>query len=208
MSPTVSVDVKQHIEPWFGTGRHSLSLTRQPTSEDSPNSLLSMTRSHRWWFITKIWKSDHRLNITLGTDIKFTFSFLSAKSVLMKYIFALFQDSKASKRGQFEYKWASSFTHLGHFDIPRQAITLKQLLNCVFLFTIYVPRQSPAPLPKLRLTRVRMHEFSQSEGIPSGTEALRWHETCEFKLKEEKIKRIFAYLAHLCTFMYLLSDPY
>ena len=33
-------------------------------------------------------------------------------------------------------------------------------------------------------------------------------EMCEFKLKEEKIKRIFAYLAHLCTFMYLLSDPY
>ena len=31
--------------------------------------------------------------------------------------------------------------------------------------------QNSAPLPKLRLTRVRMREFSQPEGIPSGTEA-------------------------------------
>ena len=42
-------------------------------------------------------------------------------------------------------------------------VTFKQLLNCVFLFTIYAP-ESPAPLPKLRLTRVRMREFSQPEG--------------------------------------------
>ena len=30
----------------------------------------------------------------------------------------------------------------------------------------------PAPLPKLRLMRVCMREFSQLEGIPSGTDAL------------------------------------
>ena len=40
-----------------------------------------MTRSHRCWFITNIWKSDHRMNVTLGTDIKFTLSFLPAKSL-------------------------------------------------------------------------------------------------------------------------------
>ena len=39
-----------------------------------------MTRSHRCWFITNIWKSDIRFNMTLGTDITFTLSFLSAKS--------------------------------------------------------------------------------------------------------------------------------
>ena len=64
-----------------------------------------------------------------------------------------------------------SFIHIGHFNIPRPAVTFKQLLNCVFLFTIYVPH-SPAPLPKLRLTRVCMREWSQPEGIPSWTEAL------------------------------------
>ena len=51
-----------------------------------------------------------------------------------------------------------SFIHIGHFNIPKPAVTFKQLLNCVFLFTIYAP-QSPDTLPKLRLTRVRMREF-------------------------------------------------
>ena len=36
---------------------------------------------------------------------------------------------------------------VSHFSIPRPAVTFKQLLNCVFLFTIYVP-QSPPPLPE------------------------------------------------------------
>jgi len=45
--------------------------------------------------------------MTLGTDKKFTLSFLAAKSsVLMKVNFVLFQDSKALKQGQFEYKRA------------------------------------------------------------------------------------------------------
>ena len=43
--------------------------------------LQSMTWSHCCWFITNIWKSDHHLNMTLGTGIVFTLSFLSAKSV-------------------------------------------------------------------------------------------------------------------------------
>ena len=43
------------------------------------NSLQSMTLLHSCWFIADIWKSDHHLNIfmTLGTDIKYTLSFLS-----------------------------------------------------------------------------------------------------------------------------------
>ena len=45
------------------------------------NSLQSITRSHRCWFIINIWKSDHRMNVTLGTDIKFTLCFLPAKSL-------------------------------------------------------------------------------------------------------------------------------
>ena len=55
--PTVSVDVKQHLNNFL----QSVTVT----------SLL---------FITNIWKSDHCLNMTLGADIKFTPSFLPAKS--------------------------------------------------------------------------------------------------------------------------------
>ena len=71
-----------------------------------------------------------------------------------------------------------SVSHISHFNIPRTAVTLKQLLNCVFLFTIYAPH-SPAPLLKLRLTQMRIREFSQPEDIPSGTEALT---SCEVKI--------------------------
>ena len=42
----------------------------------------------------------------------------------------------------------------------------------VFLFTIYTP-ESLAPLPKLGLMQVCVCTFSQPEGIPSGTKALR-----------------------------------
>ena len=142
-----------------------------------------MTQSHHCWFIINIWKSDHHLNMTLGTelDIKFPLSFLSAESLCWwKWILSYFKTQKLW--GKFEYKsvglifWcghccAFSFTHISHFNIPRPAITLKQLQNWVFLFTVYAP-QSPAPLPKLRLTWVHIREFSQPEGMPSGTEAL------------------------------------
>ena len=54
-----------------------------------------MTRSHRCWFITNIWKSDHRLNMSLGTNIKFTLSFLSAKSLCWwKAILSYFKAQK------------------------------------------------------------------------------------------------------------------
>ena len=86
------------------------------------------------------------------------------------------------KLGQSEYKWvaylvngqccAFSFIHIDHVNIPRPAVSFKQLPTCVFLFTIYAS-QRPTPLPKLRLTRKRTHEFSQPEGILSGTEELK-----------------------------------
>ena len=54
---------------------------------------------------------------------------------------------------------------MGLFNIPRPAVTFKQLLNCVFLFMIYAPK-NPAPLPILRLSQVHMHKFSQPKDIP------------------------------------------
>ena len=54
-----------------------------------------------------------------------------------------------------------------------------QLLNCVFLFRIYAP-QSPAPLPKLGLTRVCMCKFSHPKGIHSETEAFSAQSTLIF----------------------------
>ena len=56
-----------------------LACLQEQAGKFERNSLQSMTQSHRCWFIRNIWKSDHRLNMTLGTDIKFTLSFLSAK---------------------------------------------------------------------------------------------------------------------------------
>ena len=114
----------------------------------------------------------------------------------MKVNFVLFQDPKALKWGEFEYKsaeliyWcgqccAFSFTHISHFNIPRPAVTFKQLQNCVFLFTIYAP-QSPTLLPKLRLTWVHIHEFSQPEGMPSGTEALSFIWEGQHQQQEEE----------------------
>ena len=59
------------------------------------NSLQSMTQSHRCWFITNIWKSDHHLNMTFGTDMKFTLSFLSAKSLCWwKWTLSYFKTQK------------------------------------------------------------------------------------------------------------------
>ena len=83
----------------------------------------------------------------------------------MKVNFVLFQDSKALKHLNTNGKGLSNdvdsdFVHtfsvkiqasdIGHFNIPRPAVTFKQVLNCTFLFMIYAP-QSPTLLPKLRL---------------------------------------------------------
>ena len=54
-----------------------------------------MAQSHRCWFITIIWKSDHHWNMTLGRDIKFTLRFLSAKSLCWwKWFLSYFKTQK------------------------------------------------------------------------------------------------------------------
>ena len=54
-----------------------------------------MTQSHHCWFFTHIWKLDHLLNMTLGTDIKFVVTFLSAKSLCWwKWILSYFKTEK------------------------------------------------------------------------------------------------------------------
>ena len=144
-----------------------------------------MTQSHRSWFITSIWKLDHRLNMTLGTDIKFTLSFLSAKSLCWrKWILSYFKTEKLwSEDNLITNGWSGAYLVTWtvlcfqfHTSVTSKFQGQPLLSNSCwtasqFLFTIYTP-QSPVPSPKLRLTRVRMREFSQPEGIPSGTEAL------------------------------------
>ena len=55
-------------------------------------------QSHHCWFVTNIWKSDYRLNMTSGTDTKFTLtslSFLSAKLLCWwKWILSSFKTQK------------------------------------------------------------------------------------------------------------------
>jgi len=147
--------------------------------------------SHCGWFITNIWKLDHCLNMTLGTDVKFTLSFPFAESLCWwKWMLSYFKTQKPWSEENLNTNRRSlssdvdsavlSVSHTSvtstHFNIPRPAVTFEQLQNCIFLFTVYAP-QSPAPLPKLRLTWRHIHDFSQPEGMPSGTEA--WSFTWE-----------------------------
>ena len=65
-----------------------------------------MTRSHHCWFITNIWKSDHHLNMILGTDIEFSLSFLSAKSLCWwKWILSYFKTQKLWSEGNLNTIW-------------------------------------------------------------------------------------------------------
>ena len=145
-----------------------------------------MTQSHRCWFIRNIWKSDYHLNMTLGTDIKFTLSFLSAKSLCWwKWILSYFKTQKLWSKDKLNTNgWSlSSDVDSAVLSILHTSVTLtfqgQPLLSnscwTVFFWTvfmIYAP-QSPTPLPILRLMRVHMNKFSQPEGIPAGTEPLR-----------------------------------
>jgi len=65
----------------------------------------------------------------------------------------------------------SAVVSVSHTSVS-SAIFFKQLLNFVFLFTISAP-QSPNPFAQIKTDAGAMHKFSQPEGIPSGTEALR-----------------------------------
>ena len=119
-----------------------------------------MTWSHCCWFITNIGKSDHRLNMTLGTDIKFTLSFLSAKSQRWwNWILSYFKTQKLWSEHNLNTNGSGLssdvtltvlcfqfHTHIGYFYIPRSAVVFKQLLNCVFLSMTYA-HQNPVPSP-------------------------------------------------------------
>ena len=95
----------------------------------------------------------------LGTDIKLT---QLSKFYLLNHCVDESDYFLISRLKSFEAR--TIWTQMG--------VTFKQVLSCVFLFMINAP-QSPAPLPKLRLTWVWMLKFSQLYGIPLGTEALR-----------------------------------
>ena len=88
----------------------------------------SMTRSPYCWFITNIF-------------------FLSAKIiVLMKVNFFSFQDSKASKRGQLQYKWAGLVLDSAVLSVSHTSVNSTFQGQHYFLFAIYAS-QSPAICP-------------------------------------------------------------
>ena len=128
-----------------------------------------MTRSHRCCLITTIWKLDHRLNVTLGTDIQLSLSSLSAKPLCWwKRILSYLKTQKLWSEDNLKANgWGLSsdvgstvFSSVSHRSVTSTSHGQPLLSDICFLFMIYAP-QSPAPLPKLRLTRVRMREFSQ-----------------------------------------------
>ena len=130
-----------------------------------------MTRSHRRWVITNIWKSDNRLN-TLGTDIEFTLSFLSAKSLCWwRWILSAFKTQKSWSEDNLNTNELglssdvdSAMLWVSHTSVTSTFQVQPLLSKSCFLFTIYAP-QSPTSLPKLRFTRVRMREFSQPKAL-------------------------------------------
>ena len=137
-----------------------------------------MTQSHRCWFIRNIWKSDDGLNMTLGTDIKFTLSFLSAKLLCWwKWVLSYLKTQKLCSKDKLN---TNGWNLSGDVDsvvlsVLHTSVTLtfqgQRLLSnscwTVFFWTvfmIYAP-QSPAPLPILRLMQVHMRKFSWTEAL-------------------------------------------
>ena len=125
-----------------------------------------MTRSHRRWFITDIWKSDHRLNITFSTHIKLTLSFLSAKLLCWwKWILSYFKTQKQSSEDNLNTngRGLSGDVDSAVLSVSHTSVTSTLLSNSCWTASFclrFMPPKSPAPLPKLKLTRVRMREFS------------------------------------------------
>ena len=129
-----------------------------------------MTQSHCCWLITNIWKLDHRLNVTLGTDIQLTLSSLSVKPLCWwKRILSYLKTQKFEARTIWRQNngWGLSsdvcsavLSSVSHTSVISTFQGQPLLSDICFLFMIYAP-QSPAPLLKLRLTRVCMREFSQ-----------------------------------------------
>ena len=147
-----------------------------------------MTRSHRCWFITNIWKSDHRLNMT---DIKFTLSFLSAESLCWwQLFFSYFKTQKLWSEENLNTNGRGLFSDVGSavFSVSHTSLTSKfqgqPLLSNSCWTASFCSRFMSLKAPHLcpnGLTRVSMHEYSQPDGIPSATDALRIH-SCPISL--------------------------
>ena len=143
-----------------------------------------MTWSHHCWFITNIWKADHcRLNMTLGTDIKFTLSFLSAK-----WVNPCVAESELCFISSFQVR--TIWTQMGRAYLVTWTVLCFQFhthwslqhskASCYFrtVAELHLPVQNYAPqcttpLPKLRLTWKCMHKCSQPKGTPLGNEDLK-----------------------------------
>ena len=144
-----------------------------------------MTRSHRCWFITNIWKSDHRLNITLGTDKIHSQLSICYIIVLMKGHFVLFQTQKLWSKDNLitNGQGLSSDTDSAALSVSHKSVTStfrgQPLLsnNCgtKSLCSQFMPLkgESPATLPKFRLMQVHIRTFSHFT-------AGRYDSTCAF----------------------------
>ena len=117
---------------------------KQRAEKFETSSLQSMIRSHRCWFITNAWKSNHHLNMTLGTDIKFTLSFPSAKSCV--------DGSECCLVSRLKRLEARSLNTNG------QGLS-QQLPNCLSVNKLH-PRK-PGPIAQIRIdASVHVHIFT------------------------------------------------
>ena len=129
-----------------------------------------MTQSQRCWFIANIWKSDHHLSMTLGTDIKFAVD--ESEFCLISRLKSFEVRTVRIQMGRgVSHDMDSAVLSVSHTSVT-SAITFKQLLNFVFLLTISAP-QSPNPFAQIKTDASAMHKCSQ----PEGTEALRHTQT-------------------------------
>ena len=133
-----------------------------------------MTPSHHW-FITNIWKSDHHLNMTLGTDIKFTFCFLCAKSLCWwKWILSYFktkelwsEDNLNTNGGSLSSDGDSDVLSVSHTLVTSTFQGQLLLSNCCWTgsFCSWFMLLIALPLCPNEDWRECMHECSLPEGI-------------------------------------------
>ena len=109
--------------------------------------------------------------MTLGTNIKFTLNFLSAKSLCWwKWILSYFKfhnvwiEDNLNTNG----RGLSSDVDSAVLSVSHTSVTSTFQGQPLHSNSCWFAPQGHAPFPKLRLTHVRMSEFSQ----PKGTEAL------------------------------------
>ena len=143
-----------------------------------------MTRSHHCWFITNIWKSDHHLNMILGTDIEFTLSFLYAKSLCWwKWILSYFKTQKLwSEDNLNTIGWGlSSDTDSAVLSVSHTSVIstfqgqLLTYFQTVAELCFSVHNLCPILLPKLPLTWVHIRKFSlRNWGFSVSMAVIEW----------------------------------